>query len=294
MKTRSLTQKFLVGMLKCIAALPLRGLYLVSDFLFFFVFYVVRYRRKVVRRNLREAFPEKSEKEIGKIEKEFFHYMCDVIVETVKLLHISDTELARRVELKEFDAVRESLEEGKNVVLLLGHYNNWEWVQEMSRAIDGPTFKASIYHPLKDKTWDGVYKEIRSRWGLHIIPQRQAVKTLLNRQHQPWICGFIADNRPDTIHPDSITPFLNHYTSFIYGPEVIGAKVGADFFFLKMERLKRGFYRLEFRKLSPMDDGRPFPYTRRFWSEFEKVIKEKPAYWLWSHKRWKRDKLISD
>ena len=115
---------------------------------------------------------------------------------------------------------------------------------------------------------------------------------IAQKENQPWICGFIADHRPRHVDERNITPFLNHATSFIYGPEVIGRKLGADFYFLEMERVKRGYYELKFHPLTTEDGEGTYPVTRAFWMKFEEVIKKNPAFWLWSHKRWKYDKLL--
>ena len=285
-------RKFITGLLTSVAALPLWALYGISDFAYLVIYRLIGYRRNVVRQNLTEAFPEKSPEEILKIEKAFYHYLCDVIVETVKLLRISDKEMSKRVTIEGFEKVNETVSEGKSIVLMLGHYGNWEWVQEISRVLTDKAFKSSIYHPLNSQLWEEIYKKIRSRWNTHIIPQENAVRTLLKKENQPWICGFIADHRPRHIDETNIVPFLHHATSFIYGPEVIGTKLGAEFFFLEMERIRRGYYTLTFHPLQPEEGEKPYPISRAFWRQFEDVIKKNPAFWLWSHKRWKRDRMI--
>lgn len=287
-------KKIIIGFLRLLALLPMGALYVVSDFLYFIIYRLIRYRTGVVRRNLEEAFPCRNIKDLKKIEREYYHFMCDTIVETVKLLHISDDEMSRRVKVENPESVNNSVAKGNSVVILLAHYGNWEWVQEIERYFTDGAYKTSIYHPLKNKTWDEVYKEIRRRWKIHIVPQRNAVRTLLDKSNRPWICGFIADNRPDTIGEDNRVAFLNHNTSFIYGPELIGEKVGADFFFMEMERLKRGYYRIKFHPLQTGNKKVPYPHIREFWHEFEKVVERNPAYWLWSHKRWKRDTIIRE
>lgn len=285
--------KLVLSVLKSVARLPLGILYAVSDFAYFVIYHLAGYRRKVVRRNLSEAFPDKSQKEIKRIEKEFYHYMCDVIVETVKLLHISPEEMARRVKISNFGQINEVVSNGRSAVLLLGHYGNWEWVQEISRVYGNDVFKASIYRPLNSPLWEEVYKRIRSRWRVNIIPQKNAVRTLLRKENNPWICGFIADHRPRHVDEANIVPFLNHATSFVYGPEVIGKKIGAEFFFLEMQRIRRGYYSITFHPLDEsVDEESPYPIMRAFWHKFEEVIKKAPSYWLWSHKRWKYDKLL--
>ncbi|MCH5225145.1 MAG: lysophospholipid acyltransferase family protein [Muribaculaceae bacterium] len=300
-------KKIAISALKTLGACPLSVLYVIADVLGFLLWHVVGYRKKVVHGNLISAFPSKSAVEIKKIEKEFYKYLGDQIVETLKLFHISDAEMRRRVRVVNYEAVNESLEGGRNVVLLMGHYCNWEWVQEISRYFVPGTFMASIYHPLKDKTWDQVFIDLRSRWHAHIVPMRQAPKALLNKGNMPWVCGFIADARPDYRNDDNWIEFLNHKTWFIYGPEEIGNKVKADFFYLEMTKIRRGYYEIMFHRLNPdtsdlrqqgnlhlhnepkenRNGHESYPYTREFWKEFEKTIEKAPAYWLWSHKRWK-------
>ena len=286
--------KIIISLLRCLAWLPLGVLYGLSSMIYLIIYHLLRYRRGVVRKNLSEAFPEKSDKEIRRIEKEYYHYISQVIVETVKLLHISDKEMKRRVEVRNPELVNESVAAEHSVVLMLGHYGNWEWVQEISRYIPDNLYKASIYHPLNNKTWDAVYQKIRSRWQTHIIPQKQAPRKLLDRDNQPWVCGFIADHRPRKNTGDNVVNFLHHHTSVIYGPEELGRKTNADYYFLEMERMKRGHYRITYHKLEPEEEGLPYPYTRAFWKAFESAIRKKPAYWMWSHKRWKNDTLIRE
>lgn len=280
-------QKIILAILKALAALPLRCLYILSDFVFCIVFYVIGYRKKVVEKNLTESFPEKSRAEIKQIEKNFYRYLSDQIVETIKLLHISDKQLKKRVKVNNYEIVNNSLSNGRNAVVFMGHYANWEWVQEISRYFIPECFTASIYHPLSDKTWDNIYKKIRDRWHNHIIPSNLAIRALLNRDNMPWVCGFIADQRPGKKTPENCVRFLNHDTYFAYGTEEIGRKTKADFFYLEMNRPKRGYYEINLHKVIPEETNESYPFTREFWKLFEKTIQRNPAIWLWSHNRWK-------
>lgn len=275
------------ALLKLLARLPLSILYIVSDLAYLVVYYLVRYRRPVVRVNLTSAFPDKNLREIKKIEKKYYRYLGDQIVETLKLLHISDAELQKRVKVTNAEAVNNCLSRGSNAVLLMGHYNNWEWVQEITRYFIPTAFMVSIYHPLNHEPWDKIFIQLRSRWNAHIVPMKTAPRVLLSKANMPWVCGFIADGFTHLKHDNNWIEFLNHKTWFIYGPEEIGAKTKADFFYLEMKRIKRGNYEILFHTLKPKDTSLPFPYTRQFWLEFEKTIEENPPYWLWSHKRWK-------
>lgn len=279
--------RILYGMLSGLALLPLAILYLFADLITFVLYHIVKYRRKVVRENLTTSFPEKTEKEIKLIEKGFYRYLGDQIVETLKLLHLSDAALQRRVKVINYEAVNETLGRGKNAVLLMGHYCNWEWVQEITRYFLPESIMISIYHPLKDKFWDKVFIKLRSRWGAHILPMNKAPRMLLNRENMPWVCGFIADAYTYQKHEDNEIEFLNHPTWFITGPEEIGNKVGGEYFYLEMNREGRGKYKIVFHRLENINPAETYPHTRQFWREFEHTIERSPSYWLWSHKRWK-------
>lgn len=280
-------EKIILRILEIIAHLPLAILYLIADGATLLLYHVVKYRRKIVEENLKNSFPKKTPAELKRIEKEFYRYLGDQIVETLKLLHISDLQLRKRVKVINYDLVNSSLEQGHNAVLLLGHYNNWEWVQEITRYFLPSAHMISIYHPLHNKIWDNIFIKIRSRWRALIIPQKQAPRKLLSKSNMPWVCGFIADARPAEKLDKNWIKFLNHKTWFIYGPEEIGDKVNAHFFYLEMIRKKRGFYQIIFHPLESEDTEISYPYTRQFWKEFEHTIEKAPAYWLWSHKRWK-------
>ena len=280
-------EKTLLLLLKSCALLPLWVLYLFSDIAYIVIYYLVRYRREVVSKNLREAFPEKDDREIKNIGKQYYHYLSDQIVETIKIFHISNHQLSRRVKVVDYDIVNDSLKEGKNCVVMMAHYGNWEWVQEIAHYFLPEGYMASIYRPLNSKLWDGIFKELRSRWHAHIVPMQRVTRVLLDRDNFPWVCGFIADQRPPKKGEDNWVEFLNHKTWFIYGPEEIGRKVGADFFYLEMLRKKRGYYEIKLHKLNPNENEGRYPFCRDFWSLLEDTIKSHPAYWLWSHKRWK-------
>lgn len=280
-----LSLRISIILLTLVAVLPLRVLYVFSDVIAFVLHRVVRYRQRVVRENLTTSFPEKSSAEIRQIEKRYYAFIGDIAAETVKLLHISDAEMKRRVEVVNYELVNKALEQDKPVVIMLGHYGNWEWAQEM--AVYFPDVcKGSIYHPMNSKLWDEIYLRIRGRWGHLLLAQQQAPRFLLDRRNRPWVFGFIADQRPKGASRKGYTMFLNHETAFITGPEEIGSRMGAAFVYLDIERLRRGYYKLTFKPLEPVEGDEPYPHTLRFWKEFETTVKRDPALWLWSHDRW--------
>lgn len=289
--TTNISYRISVGILSALARLPLEVLYVFSDIAYFIIYYAVRYRRKTVRHNLELVFGPSGHSNIIRIEKKFYRHLCDCIAETVKLLHISDEEIDRRAVVTNGEYIDDIIRSGHSVVLLLGHYGNWEWVQAIIHHFKEPLVGGQIYRPLRNKMMDMVMLRIRSRFGLECIPQKNAVRRLLGieRGGQKFVIGFISDQRPTgkTLH--HWTTFLGQDTPYVVGGETIGNHVDARFVYLDMEKTSRGHYRLTFCPVVPdPEDKGPDPYTREFMKMLEKTIRREPAYWLWSHRRWKR------
>lgn len=289
--TTNISYRISVGILSALARLPLEVLYVFSDIAYFIIYYAVRYRRKTVRHNLELVFGSSGHSNIVRIEKKFYRHLCDCIAETVKLLHISDEEIDRRAVVTNGEYIDGIIRSGHSVVLLLGHYGNWEWVQAIIHHFKEPLVGGQIYRPLRNKMMDMVMLRIRSRFGLECIPQKNAVRRLLGieRGGQKFVIGFISDQRPTgkTLH--HWTTFLGQDTPYVVGGETIGNHVDARFVYLDMEKTSRGHYRLTFCPVVPdPEDKGPDPYTREFMKMLEKTIRREPAYWLWSHRRWKR------
>ena len=289
--TTNISYRISVGILSALARLPLEVLYVFSDIAYFIIYYAVRYRRKTVRHNLELVFGPSGHSNIVRIEKKFYRHLCDCIAETVKLLHISDEEIDRRAVVTNGEYIDGIIRSGHSVVLLLGHYGNWEWVQAIIHHFKEPLVGGQIYRPLRNKMMDMVMLRIRSRFGLECIPQKNAVRRLLGieRGGQKFVIGFISDQRPTgkTLH--HWTTFLGQDTPYVVGGETIGNHVDARFVYLDMEKTSRGHYRLTFCPVVPdPEDKGPDPYTREFMKMLEKTIRREPAYWLWSHRRWKR------
>ena len=284
--------RVLLSLLSVAARLPSGLLYLFSDIGYVIVYHIVRYRRDIVRHNLELVFGTADRKALRRTEREFYRHLCDCIVETVKLLHISDAEVDRRVKVTNGEYVDGIIRSGHSVVLFLGHYGNWEWVQAIIHHFSEPLVGGQIYKPLHDKVMDRIMLKIRSRFGLECIPQERAVRRLLEieRSGQKFVIGFISDQRPSgVLH--HWTAFLGQDTPYVIGGETIGNHVDARFVYLDVMKTSRGHYRLTFCPVVPdPEDKGPDPYTREFMKMLEKTIYRAPAYWLWSHKRWKRQR----
>lgn len=293
-KLNQLSYYILIGILTLLACLPLRVLYWFSDFIYLIIYYVIGYRRGTVRHNLNLVFGKSKPEAIPQIEKAYYRHMCDCIVETVKLLHISDKEIDRRVEVVNGAYIDEVVNAGHSVVLLLGHYGNWEWVQAIIHHFKAPDLAGQIYTPLHNQVMDRVMLKIRSRFGLECIPQQKTVRKMLGteRNGKKFVVGFISDQRPIAKVLHHWTEFLGQDTPYLVGGETIGEKIDAAFVYLDVEKPARGHYRLTFQPIKVnADDKEEFPYTRAYLKMLEQTILRAPEYWLWSHKRWKRYRI---
>ncbi|MEJ5264275.1 MAG: lysophospholipid acyltransferase family protein [Bacteroidales bacterium] len=275
-----------------ISLLPLRILYLISDyFLFPLVYHVIRYRKKVVFENLRNAFPQKSEKERRQIARKFYHYFCDLLVETVKLLHISEKEYKRRIRFKNPEVIEELYHKGYNIIAVTGHYGNWEWLSGVSNAT--PYQNMSLYKPLSNKYFEKVLTRIRTRFGAHLVPINDTMRRMISyRQEGTRVLScFISDQTPLRSHIQYWTRFLNQDTPMYLGPEKLARAFHQAVIFLKIIRTKRGYYQIEVVKLfEDVDQVHDHEITEAHVRELENLICEKPEYWLWTHRRWKHKK----
>ena len=265
-------------------------MYLLSDLAYPILYYIIRYRRRLVRENLRNSFPEKSVEEILSIEKKFYRNLCDVFIEAFKCLHISDQEMLRRVEILNCELPERIASEGKNVFMLLGHLGCWEWYQEVSVRYKAPKKTCEIYKQIVSPYFASLMHEIRSRWDTTQIEMSQTVRTLLqwHAKGEPFLCGFIQDQRPDRKAKDSIM-FLNQQTWYIPGAEEIARKANAELIYLDVEKPSRGHYRLTFREMIPNEEeaNSRYPLSQNFWHKMEQTIRRQPELWLWSHNRWR-------
>lgn len=273
------------------ALLPLKILYILSDILFFPMFYIVRYRRKLVYQNMKDSFPEKSEKEIRRMEKAFYHHFCDYIVETIKLLHISDKETRKRVKFHYTEALQEIVDNGGSCLMLLGHYGNWEFVPSVTLWMrKGSVIFAQIYRPLKNKWFDRFFLKLRGRYHSECIAKQDTLRSILRYKSsgRPSITGFMADQTPSPANIHHWVNFLNHDTPVFTGVEKIAHKVGFSVFYFDVEKIKRGYYSVTIREISKNPkETEEFEITNKYMEMMETTILRAPEYWLWTHNRWK-------
>lgn len=275
------------------ALLPLRILYILSDLLYFPVYYIVRYRRKVVKQNLANSFPDKSEKELRKIERNFYHHFCDYIVETIKLLHITNKEIQERITFKNIELVAELMKDGNSAIMYLGHYGNWEWVPSITLEFEKDTLLGQIYRPLKNEVFDKIFLKIRSRFGSVSIAKNNTLRSIIQykRSGQKVLIGFMSDQTPSPQNIHYWTKFMNQDTAVFTGVERIAKQTGFSITYLDITRVKRGYYSCEVKLISSAPKEAPeFAITEKYIREMENTILRNPSYWLWTHKRWKYKK----
>ena len=278
-----------------ISLLPFRLLYVLADIECFMLYHVIRYRRSVVRRNLVTSFPDKSEQEIVQIEKRFYHWFCDYFFEAVKLLSISDAELRRRFTIINSEEVEQCFKEGQDVAAILGHYCNWEWLSCVGMNLPLERETGLIYHPLRNKAFDYLFRKLRSHEKhSRVIPKQDILRYVVSRKKEGIrnICGYISDQGPKWKNIHLWLPFLNHeHTPVFTGGERIMRKMNNAVFYVEMSRPKRGYYTATYKLITRTPNTlEPDGITRRFFQMLEQTIRREPAYYLWSHNRWKRTK----
>lgn len=283
--------------LKLLSYIPFRVLYILSDGLFYPLYYLIRYRRKIVRRNLTESFPEKNLSEIKHVEKRFYRFFTDMILESCKLASISQDEIRRRMKFKNVEEVNGMLKQGKSVAVYLGHYGNWEWVSSMPLWLEKDIIGAQIYHRLSNKNVDKLMLHIRGRMGAISIDMHKTARyiTALATEHKVCTIGFIADQSPRKRDSHHFLHFLHHNTPVLTGTEKIIKHYGFEAFYLDVRRTKRGYYEAEFVKMHDNPQSlRDFELTDLYFKHLEQAITKRPELYLWTHKRFRIATLLNE
>ena len=276
-----------------ISFLPLQILYLFSDLLYPLIYHLVRYRRKVVRENLINSFPERDLKEIIKIEKKFYLYFCDLFIETIYLTHMSDKEARKRMKFEGVELVQKQFEAGKSVMLMSAHYCNWEWTAALSLHLpfESPAF--GIYKRLSNKSFDQFMIKLRESYNSKTIEKLDLYRTLLRMRNSGKFgaFGMISDQTPKAASTRHWTKFLNQDTAVMVGTEELARRFDYPVIFANITRVKRGYYccKMELIEENPKK-ATEYEITDRFSQILETKINEHPEFWLWTHKRWKQKK----
>lgn len=274
-----------------ISILPFRLLYLFSDGLYILIYHVIGYRRKVVNHNLRLVFPNKTEDEIKTIRKKFYHHLCDMFLEMVKTMTISENELKNRFKILNPEEFQRLETLNKSIILMFGHYASWEWSIVIENYIN---FKGlAVYKRLANPHFDKLVRTIRSKFNTTLISTKETINFIGNLENNniKSITGFISDQSPKVTNDVYWHDFMGINVPCFTGAERLAKKLDFTTAYLKVTKVKRGYYEAEIMTLA--ENSLEFPYyqlTDMFLHEVEKQIQEAPEYYFWTHKRWKHAK----
>ncbi len=274
-----------------LSLLPLHVHYLFGEMLYFILYTLVGYRKRVVRENLSSSFPEKSEEELNRIERGFYHFLCDYLAESVKLMTMSKRNLRKRLVFKGTETVDECVESGQSCAVFLGHYCNWEWVTSLPLWVSPKAQCGQLYHPLENTVTDLLFLRLRQRMGALCIATHDTLRKILEfrQQGRPVVIGYISDQKPYWTNIHHWVDFLHHDTPVLTGTERIARKMNHAVFYLDVRRIRRGYYEAEFKLITREPQKVPeFQLTDIYYQMLEKSIRRAPEFWLWSHRRWSR------
>lgn len=281
--------------IKLIGSIPFCLLYGLADALFYPFYYVVRYRRRIVRKNLTESFPNNSLHEIVKIEKRFYHSFLYVALESCQLLTLSEEEMKRRMRFVNIEWINQLSDDGHSVGIYLGHFGNWEWISSLGLWLKPEATRAQIYHTLRNKKMNQLMIRLRERMGHNkCVEMRDTVRFMVEAKQKgaAAIIGFIADQSPKRRFAKYFIPFLHHNTPVLTGTEKTIKHFDYVPVFLNVKRTRRGYYEAEFVPMLQPDETNvkqvpDFELTNRYFALLEAEITAHPELYLWTHNRFK-------
>lgn len=272
-----------------ISILPFPLFYLVSDVVYFIVYYLIGYRKKTVTNNLKLVFPEKSTEEIIKIRKKFYSHMCDMFLEMIKSISISEEELKKRFVYTNLKELRRIEKLDKSIMLMCGHYASFEWLFAL-QLHDLKHSAFGIYKKIRNPGFDKLINNIRRRFGAELIQNSKASLRIANNQKEGirGAYAMIADQSPRTSSYKFWTDFMGKKVPFYTGSERIATEFDMVVLYLHVEKVKRGHYKASLINISDNPaETKNNQITLDYIQHLEKQIREKPEFYLWTHKRWK-------
>jgi KDO2-lipid IV(A) lauroyltransferase len=279
-------------MIKFLSRLPMRALYAFSTFLYLLAFYVVRHRHQVIREQIEKVYPQLSAAECRRIHQQFLKNFCDVMVEVLKSVSMTEEDMRARVHMLNLDQARRYLDAGQSIMFVTSHLCNWEWLLHGVALHLGYPVDAA-YKPLHDQWAERLMLKIRSRFGARLVPAKELLADFLQRRAIVRAVGMNADQAPVSTDKRYWTRFLGQDTAFYIGAEQIARATRLPIVFAAMRRLRRGFYEVEF---MPLWDGQerspPNTVTERYARACESEVLKNPADWLWSYRRWRLKKPL--
>lgn len=270
-----------------VSLLPFWILYGVSDVIFLFLYYIIKYRRPVVKQNLKNSFPDKSDAERSVIERKYYQYMADLMVETVKMITVSERSLRKRMKPTNPELVEHYFKQGRSIIAAAGHYCNWE-MAALAFGLLTEEKRIIVYKPLSNDVFDAFFNKVRSRFGAILVAMKQTLRTMIALKNNLTFSVLVSDQTPNRHEINYFTNFLNQPTAVFLGIEKLAKLIDAAVIFYRIDRVKRGYYTYTLVPLieQPKQTA-DHEITEAHVRYLEQLINEKPQYWLWSHRRWK-------
>jgi KDO2-lipid IV(A) lauroyltransferase len=267
--------------------IPFRLLFGFADLVFYFIYYIIGYRKTVVFCNLRNSFPEKSDDEITVIAKGFYHHLSDMLIESLKAFTMTEEAVVRRYKYYNTEILDELYRKGQSVICIAGHYGNWEWggLASGAQLMHKPV---GFYKPLSNKFIDAYVQQSRVKGRSKLASITQTAETFKMDYGEPAIFYMVADQSPSSARLAYWVNFLNQDTAALHGPEKYARIYNLPVVFGCVKKVKRGYYTVDFKMLEPAPvKTKTGELTGRFMKMLEEVINAEPQYYLWSHRRWK-------
>ena len=264
-----------------ISILPFRVLYIISDLVYILIYHVIGYRKKVVSANLHLAFPDKTDDEIKIIRKKFYHHLCDMLLESIKSITISEAEMKKRYVFKNVEAVHKLEKENKSIVLFMGHYASWEWVFILQKHVNHMGY--AVYKQLSNKYFDALVKRIRAKYKSYLITTKETFPTLIQAKHnnQLTLNGFVFDQSPKLDRAVHWQYFMGVKVPVHVGAEILAKRLEMATLFLKVKKIKRGYYEATIMDIikdsKNMED---FKITDAYLKHVEEELLEAPEFYL--------------
>ncbi len=271
-----------------ISKLPFPLLYLVSDVLYFFVFYIVGYRKKLVYANLKLVFPDKSDSELKKIRRKFYHHFVDIFMEMIKTFSITPHEIVKRFKVTNVSLVNQLGAKNKSIMVVANHYANWEWV--VGSGMEIPHTGFMVYSKIQNPYWDNIIKKSRERFGFKLIERKETIPTIEKNALDKVlsIYGFISDQSPQLGRAFYWTQFLGQRVPVLTGAEMLAKKNDLVFIFLNTKKVKRGYYEITLDLVTENPtEYKDFELTEKYLRLCEDQIYAQPEFYFWTHNRFK-------
>ncbi|MEO0059668.1 MAG: Lipid biosynthesis lauroyltransferase [Bacteroidota bacterium] len=279
---------FIYPLIWLISILPFPLFYALSDFVFFMMYRVFKYRKQTVRSNLRLALPHLTDAKRSDVEKKFFRHVCDMFLETAKTMSISRQEIEKRFVFKNLEIFKDLETKNKSIVLVCGHYASYEWVVSINHHLSHKGF--AIYKKMNNPYFDKLVKKIRNKWRATLITTSETVPTIESNSYNGVLSvyGFASDQSPRLFQNNYWADFMGINVPVYNGMEVLARKYDMNIIFLRVKKVKRGFYEATFELMTDNIASEPEnSITEAFLDKVESQIYEQPEYYFWTHKRWK-------